>query len=95
MPVVALGLLVAAGNGAGGLATAAVVGLVVLVLAVAGFAFGLSGERRAARLGRALANAAEAGCDGSSAGPAGRTGNAARWPSGPRRSPCCAAAGTG
>ena len=60
MPVVALGLLVAAGKGAGGLATAAVVGLVVLVLAVAGFAFGLSGERRAARLGRALANVAEA-----------------------------------
>jgi uncharacterized membrane protein YbhN (UPF0104 family) len=60
MPVVALGLLVAAGDGAGGLATAAVVGLVVLVLAVAGFAFGLSGERRAARLGRALANVAEA-----------------------------------
>lgn len=60
MPVVALGLLVATGKGAGGLATAAVVGLVVLVLAVAGFAFGLSGERRAARLGRALASAAEA-----------------------------------
>jgi uncharacterized membrane protein YbhN (UPF0104 family) len=60
MPVVALGLLVASGDGAGGLATAAVVGLVVLVLAVAGFAFGLSGERRAARLGRALASAAEA-----------------------------------
>jgi putative heme transporter len=60
MPVVALGLLVAAGDGAGGLATAAVVGLVVLVLAVAGFAFGLSGERRAARLGRALASVAEA-----------------------------------
>ena len=60
MPVVALGLLVASGDGAGGLATAAVVGLVVLVLAVAGFAFGLSGERRAARLGRALASVAEA-----------------------------------
>jgi putative heme transporter len=56
MPIVALGLLVAGGDGAGGLATAAVVGLVVLVLAVAGFAFGLSGERRAARLGRALAS---------------------------------------
>ena len=60
MPVVALGLLVASGDGAGGLATAAVVGLVVLVLAIAGFAFGLSGERRAARLGRALASVAEA-----------------------------------
>jgi uncharacterized membrane protein YbhN (UPF0104 family) len=60
MPVVALGLLVVSGDGAGGLATAAVVGLVVLVLAVAGFAFGLSGERRAARLGRALASVAEA-----------------------------------
>ena len=60
MPIVALGLLVAAGDAAGELAPAAVVGLVVFVLALAGFAFGLSAERRAARLGRALAGAAEA-----------------------------------
>jgi putative heme transporter len=60
MPIVALGLLVAAGDAAGELAPAAVVGLVVFVLALAGFAFGLSGERRAARLGRVLANVAEA-----------------------------------
>ena len=55
MPIVALGLLVASGDAAGELAPAAVVGLVVFVLALAAFAFGLSGERRAARLGRALA----------------------------------------
>jgi putative heme transporter len=55
MPIVALGLLVASGDAAGGLAPAAAVGLAVFVLALAGFAFGLSGERRAARLGRALA----------------------------------------
>jgi putative heme transporter len=60
MPIVALGLLVAAGDAAGELAPAAVVGRVVFVLALAGFAFGLSGERRAARLGRVLANVAEA-----------------------------------
>jgi putative heme transporter len=56
MPIVALGLLVASGDTSGDLAPAAVVGLVVFVLALAGFAFGLSGERRAARLGGALAN---------------------------------------
>jgi uncharacterized protein (TIRG00374 family) len=60
MPIVALGLLVLSGDAAGELAPAAVIGLVVFVLALAGFAFGLSGERRAARLGRALAGAAEA-----------------------------------
>jgi putative heme transporter len=60
MPVVALGLLVASGDAAGELAPAAVVGLTVFALALAGFAFGLSGERRAARLGRALAGAAAA-----------------------------------
>jgi putative heme transporter len=60
MPVVALGLLVASGDTTGALGPAAVVGLVVFVLALAGFAFGLSGERRAARLGQALASAAEA-----------------------------------
>jgi uncharacterized membrane protein YbhN (UPF0104 family) len=56
MPIVALGLLVVSGDAAGALAVPAVVGLVVFVLALAGFAFGLSGERRAARLGGALAN---------------------------------------
>jgi uncharacterized protein (TIRG00374 family) len=60
MPIVALGLLVISRQAAGGLAPAALVGLVVFVLALAGFAFGLSGERRAARLGRALAGAAAA-----------------------------------
>jgi uncharacterized membrane protein YbhN (UPF0104 family) len=60
MPIVALGLLVAGGDAAGELAPTAVVGLVVFALALAGFAFGLSGERRAARLGRALAGAAAA-----------------------------------
>ena len=60
MPIVAVGLLVASGDAAGWLAPAALVGLVVFVLALAGFAFGLSGERRAARLGRALAGAAAA-----------------------------------
>ena len=57
MPILALGLLVVSGDAAGELALPAVVGLVVFVLALAGFAFGLSGERRAARLGGALANA--------------------------------------
>jgi uncharacterized membrane protein YbhN (UPF0104 family) len=60
MPIVALGLLVASGDAGGELAPAAVVGLVVFVVALAGFAFGLSGERRAARLGRALAAVAAA-----------------------------------
>jgi len=59
MPIVALGLLVASGDAAGELAPAAVVGLVVFVAALAGFAFGLSGERRAARLGGALAGMVE------------------------------------
>jgi uncharacterized membrane protein YbhN (UPF0104 family) len=58
MPIVALGLLVVGGDAAGELAPAAVVGLVVFVLALAGFAFGLSGERRAARLGGTLAGGA-------------------------------------
>jgi uncharacterized membrane protein YbhN (UPF0104 family) len=60
MPIVALGLLVASGDAGGELAPAALVGLVVFVVALAGFAFGLSGERRAARLGRALAGVAAA-----------------------------------
>ncbi|HEX5877529.1 MAG TPA: YbhN family protein [Actinomycetota bacterium] len=55
MPIVALGLLVVSGDAAGELAPAAVVGLALFLLALAGFAFGLSGERRAARLGRVLA----------------------------------------
>jgi putative heme transporter len=58
MPIVALGLLVVSGQAAGELGPPAVVGLVVFLLALAGFAFGLSGERRAARLGRALAGVA-------------------------------------
>ena len=56
MPIVALGLLVASGDAAGELALPAVVGLVVFVVALAGFAFGLSSERRAAWLGGALAD---------------------------------------
>jgi putative heme transporter len=56
MPIVALGLLVASGDAAGELGPPAVVGLVVFLLALAGFAFGLSGERRAARLGGGLAD---------------------------------------
>jgi uncharacterized membrane protein YbhN (UPF0104 family) len=59
-PIVALGLLVATGDAAGELAPAAAFGLVVFLAALAGFAFGLSSERRAARLGGALATAASA-----------------------------------
>jgi uncharacterized membrane protein YbhN (UPF0104 family) len=59
MPIVALGLLVASGDAAGELGPAAVVGLALFLLALAGFAFGLSGEDRAARLGRALATGVE------------------------------------
>jgi uncharacterized protein (TIRG00374 family) len=59
MPILALGLLAISGAQRGALGPPAVVGLVVFLLALAGFAFGLSGERRAARLGRALAGAAE------------------------------------
>src|SRR5215213_10553417 len=73
MPIVALGLLVASGDAAGELAPAAVVGLVVFVAALAGFAFGLSGERRAARLGGALAGVAERMGACSAAGPAAPT----------------------
>jgi len=60
MPIVALGLLVLSGDAAGELAPAAVVGLVVFLLAMAAFAFGLSDEGRAARLGGALATGAAA-----------------------------------
>jgi uncharacterized membrane protein YbhN (UPF0104 family) len=49
MPIVALGLLVVSGDATGALAVPAVVGLVVFVVALAGFAFALSGERRAAQ----------------------------------------------
>jgi putative heme transporter len=56
MPIVALGLLVVSGDAAGELAPAAVVGLVLFLVALAGFAVGLSSERRAARLGGALAD---------------------------------------
>jgi uncharacterized protein (TIRG00374 family) len=55
MSLVALGLLVASGDAAGELAPAAVVGVAVFLLALFGFAFGLSSEHRAARLGGALA----------------------------------------
>jgi putative heme transporter len=58
MPIVALGLLVATGDAAGELAPAAVVGVALFLLALSGFAFGLSSDRRAARLGGALATAA-------------------------------------
>jgi putative heme transporter len=60
MPIVALGLLVLSGDAAGELTPAAVVGLVVFLLAMAAFAFGLSDEGRAARLGGALATGAAA-----------------------------------
>jgi trehalose 6-phosphate synthase len=60
MPIVALGLLVATGDAAGELAPAAVVGVAVFLLALAGFAFGLSSEERAGRLGGALAAGAAA-----------------------------------
>jgi putative heme transporter len=60
MPVVAVGLLVASGDAAGGLGPVAAVGVALFVLALAGFAIGLSSESRAARLGGALATAAAA-----------------------------------
>jgi putative heme transporter len=55
MPIVALGLLVLTGQAAGALAPVAVVGVVVFGLALAGFALLLSSERRAGRIGAALA----------------------------------------
>jgi uncharacterized membrane protein YbhN (UPF0104 family) len=58
MPLVALGLLVAGGDATDGLAPAAVIGVAVFLLALAAFAVGLSSDRRAARLGGALASAA-------------------------------------
>ncbi len=58
MPIVALGLLVLTGHATGGLAPVAVVGVAVFGLALAAFALTLSSERRAARIGAALAAAA-------------------------------------
>jgi putative heme transporter len=55
MPVVAAGLLVLTGDGGGGLASAAALGVAVFALALAGFAFSLSSEARAARIGARLA----------------------------------------
>jgi putative heme transporter len=60
MPIVALGLLVASGDAAGELGPAAAVGVAVFLLALAGFAFGLSSEGRAERVGGTLAGAAAA-----------------------------------
>jgi putative heme transporter len=58
MPIVALGLLVLTGHTTGGLAPVAVVGVAVFFLALAAFALTLSSERRAGRIGTALAAAA-------------------------------------
>ena len=58
MPIVAFGLLVLTGHAAGGLAPVAVVGVAVFVSALATFALMLSSERRAVRIGAALAAAA-------------------------------------
>jgi uncharacterized protein (TIRG00374 family) len=58
MPIVALGLLVLTGQAAGELAPVGVIGVVVFGIALAGFALTLSSERRAGRIGAALAAAA-------------------------------------
>jgi putative heme transporter len=55
MPVVALGLLVFTRRAAGELAPVAMIGLAVLAVALTGFALSLSSERRAWRIGAALA----------------------------------------
>jgi putative heme transporter len=55
MPVVALGLLVFTGRAAGELAPIAMIGVAVLAVALTGFALSLSSERRAWRIGGALA----------------------------------------
>jgi putative heme transporter len=55
MPVVALGLLVLSRRAAGALAPVAIVGVAVLAVALTGFALSLSNERRAWRIGAALA----------------------------------------
>ena len=58
MPVVALGLLVLSRRAAGELAPVAMVGVAVLAVALTGFALSLSSERRAWRIGAALATLA-------------------------------------
>jgi uncharacterized membrane protein YbhN (UPF0104 family) len=58
MPIVALGLLVLTGHAAGGLAPLALLGAAVFAAALAAFALMLSSERRAGRIGAALAAAA-------------------------------------
>jgi putative heme transporter len=58
MPVVALGLLVFTRRAAGELAPVAIVGVAVLAVALIGFALSLSSERRAGRIGAALASLA-------------------------------------
>jgi putative heme transporter len=58
MPIVALGLLVLTGHAAGELGPVAVIGAVVFGLALAALALTLSSERRASRIGTALATTA-------------------------------------
>jgi uncharacterized membrane protein YbhN (UPF0104 family) len=58
MPIVALGLLVLTGHAAGELTPVGVIGAVVFGSALAAFALTLSSERRAGRIGTALAAAA-------------------------------------
>jgi len=58
MPVVALGLLVLTRRATGDLTPVAIVGVAVLAVALTGFALSLSSERRAWRIGAALAAAA-------------------------------------
>jgi uncharacterized membrane protein YbhN (UPF0104 family) len=58
MPVVALGLLVLSRRAAGELAPVAMVGVAVLAVALTGFVLSLSSERRAWRIGAALATLA-------------------------------------
>jgi putative heme transporter len=58
MPVVALGLLVFTRRATGELTPVAIVGVAVLAVALTGFALSLSSERRAWRIGAALAAAA-------------------------------------
>ena len=58
MPIVAVGLLVLTRHAAGELTPVAVIGVVLFGVALAGFALALSSERRAKRIGAALAAAA-------------------------------------
>ncbi len=62
LPVLALGLLVAAGGSGGGLQAAAYAGAVVLVAAVAGFRAVLRSERAAGLAGRVVSRVVAAGC---------------------------------